>query len=76
MQEKISLFDTPSTCFMAKAAKVQSNDEGDHDDDASDHDSDSDDDNGPTKNELYIMLEDCKNAYKTTRKECKEVLKE
>jgi hypothetical protein len=37
IQEKVSLFDTPS-CFMAKAAKVSFDDESDHDN-ASDSDS-------------------------------------
>jgi hypothetical protein len=48
IQEKISIFDTPSTCFMAKATMVQSND---------DSDSSSDDDE-PTKDELITMLKD------------------
>ena len=62
IQENISLFGAPSTCFMAKANKVQS---------------DSDDDNDePTKDELITMLEDCKDAFKTSRKECKDLRKD
>jgi hypothetical protein len=54
IQEKVSLFDTPS-CFMAKAAKVSSDDESDHGN-ASDSDSDEEE---FTKDELITMLEDC-----------------
>jgi hypothetical protein len=46
---------------MAKAAKVQSHSDSD--------DSDSDDDE-PTKEELITMLEDCKNHFDLSRKEC------
>jgi hypothetical protein len=57
INEKLSLFDTPSTCFMAKATKVQSCDECDEE---YDNESESDDDDEPTKNELIVMLEDAK----------------
>ena len=54
--EKPSLFDTPS-CFMAKATKVQTCDDGSD----NEHDSDSDnDDDEPTKYELFDILEDAK----------------
>jgi hypothetical protein len=55
IQEKSSIFDTPS-CFMAKAAKVSSDDE-------SDHNSASDDDD-LTKDELITMLEDYTQHFK------------
>jgi hypothetical protein len=70
IQEKVSLFDTPS-CFMAKAAKVSSDDESDHNS-ASDSDSDDDD---LIKDELITMLEDCTQYFKESRKECKGLLK-
>jgi hypothetical protein len=66
IQEKSSIFDTPS-CFMAKAAKVLSDDESDHDN-ASDSDSDSDNDD-LTKYELITMLEGCTQYFKESRKE-------
>jgi hypothetical protein len=71
IQEKSSISDTPS-CFMAKAAKVSSNDESDHDT-ASDSDSDDDD---LTKDELITILEDCTQYFKESRKECKGLLKD
>ena len=59
INEKPSLFNTPSTCFMAKATKVQSDDECD---DAKhvNNENDSDDDDEPTKDELFDLLEDAK----------------
>jgi hypothetical protein len=68
MHNKISLFDAPSTCFMAKANKVQTLDESDSDSDASD---DSDDEDVHTKKELATMLKDCIDEYTKSRKECK-----
>ena len=50
INEKPSLFDTPSTCFMAKATKVQTCDDG------CESESDRDDDYEPTKDELIDML--------------------
>jgi hypothetical protein len=56
INEKPSLFDTPSTCFMAKATKVQTCDDGC--DEEHDNESESgDDDDEPTKDELTDMLE-------------------
>jgi FtsZ-binding cell division protein ZapB len=55
---------------MAKAAKVSSNDESDHD-----SASDSDDDD-LTKDELITMLEDCTQYFKESIKECKGLLKD
>ena len=49
-----SLFDTPSTCFMAKATKVQTCD--DICDEEHDNETESDDDDEPTKDELIDML--------------------
>jgi hypothetical protein len=57
INEKPSLFDTLSTCFMAKATKVQTCDGCDE---KYDNDSESDDDDEPTKDELIDMLEDTK----------------
>jgi hypothetical protein len=71
IQEKSFIFNTPS-CFMAKAAKVSSEDESNHD---SSSDSDSDDDD-LTKDELITMLEDCTQHFKESRKECKGLLME
>jgi hypothetical protein len=53
---------------MAKATNVSSDDE-------SDCASDSDDDES-TKDELNIMLEDCTQHFKESRKECKALLKD
>ncbi|XP_066360876.1 uncharacterized protein [Miscanthus floridulus] len=64
INDKPSLFDTPSTCFMAKANKVQSDDESD---------SDSDNDDEPTKDELMDMLDDARDHFDIKRKECKEL---
>ena len=63
INEKPSLFDTPSICFMAKATKVQSNDECD-DEEHDKNENDSDDDDEPTKDELLDMLDDDKNILK------------
>ena len=58
INEKPSLFDTPS-CFMTKATKVQSCDckSDEEHDNKNNSDSDSDNDE-PTKDELFDMLED------------------
>ena len=59
INEKPSLFNTPLTCFMAKATKVQTCDDGY--DEKHDNESESDDDDDePTKDELIDMLEDTK----------------
>ena len=70
INEKPSLFDTPSTCFMAKATKVQSHDDGC--DNECESESDSDDDE-PTKDELINMLEDAKTHFDIKRRECKDL---
>jgi hypothetical protein len=69
-----SLFDSSSSCFMAKETKV-------HDDDSSDseveyaHYSDNDDDDEPTKYQLYDMLQQTKYIAITKSKECKGLIK-
>ena len=68
-----SLFDTPS-CFMAKATKVQTCDDGSDDEHENENDSDSDDDE-PTKDELFGMLEDAKEHFDIKRRECKPLSK-
>jgi hypothetical protein len=57
---------------MAKAAKVSSDDESDHNNTS---DSDSDEEEF-TEDELITMLEDCTQYFKESRKECKGLLKE
>ena len=57
INEKPSLFDTPS-CFMAKATKIQTCDDGS--DEEHDNESESDKDDEPTKDELLDMLDDAK----------------
>ena len=58
---------------MAKATKVQTYD----DESESEHDSDSDnDDDEPTKDELIDMLEDAREHFNISRKECKSLRKE
>jgi hypothetical protein len=74
INKKHSLFDTPSTCFMAKATKVQTCDDGC--DEEHDNESESDDDDEPTKNELIDMLEDAKEHFDIKRRECKDLRKE
>jgi hypothetical protein len=75
IQEKPSLFDTPS-CFLAKATKVQTCDDGcDHEHD-NESESESDNDDEPTKDELIDMLEDAKEHFNIKRRECKDLRKE
>ena len=74
INEKPSLFNTPS-CFMAKATKVQSDD--DYDDKEQDkNESDNDDDDEPTKDELLDMLDDAKEHFDIKRRKCKSLRKE
>jgi hypothetical protein len=61
INEKPSLFDTPSTCFMAKATKVQSNYEFGESDDV---------------DEFFDMLEDAQTHFDIKRRECKDLRKE
>ena len=76
INEKPSLFDTPS-CFMAKATKVQICDDGSDEEHDNENkiESDSDDDE-PTKDELFDMLEDAKEYFDIKRRECKSLRKE
>ena len=61
INEKSSLFDTPSTCFIAKATKVQSHNDG------CESKSESDDDDEPSKDEIIDMLEDAKTHFDIKR---------
>jgi hypothetical protein len=72
--EKPSVFDTPSTCFMVKAPKGQTCDDGC--DEEHDNKSESDDDDEPTKDELIDMLKDAKEYFDIKRKKCKNLRKE
>ena len=71
--EKSSLFDTPS-CFMAKATKVQTCDDGYDEEHDNENESESDDDE-PTKDELLDMLDDAKEHFDIKRRECKDLHK-
>jgi hypothetical protein len=72
IQEKHSLFDTLS-CFMAKATKVKTCDDGcDHEEHDNKSESESDDDE-PTKDELIDMLEDANEHFNIKRRECKDL---
>jgi hypothetical protein len=79
IQEKPFLFDTPS-CFMAKATKVQTCDDGcdhEHDNESeSKSESESDNDDEPTKDELIDMLEYAKEHFNIKRREYKDLRKE
>jgi hypothetical protein len=67
INNKPSLFDTPSsTCFMAKPTKVQSDDES--------SDSESDDEEY-SREDLMDMLEQAHSYMEKKRKECKELCK-
>jgi hypothetical protein len=73
INEKPSFFDTPS-CFMAKATKVQTCDDGY--DEEYDNESKSDNDDEPTKDELLDMLDDAKEHFDIKRRKCKDLRKE
>ena len=75
IHEKPSLFDTPSTGFMAKATKVQSNDECD-DEEHDKNENDSHGDDEPTKDELLDLLDHAKEHLDIKRRECKSLPKE
>ena len=74
INNKPSIFDTPSTCLMAKPTKVKhdvnDNDACEIDDCRSD-----DDDEEYTKEELMDMLEQVHTCFEMKRKECKELNK-
>ena len=67
INNKPSLFDTPSTRFMAKATKVQC-------DESDSSDSESDDEEH-SKEDLMDMLEQTHTCFEMKRKECKELHK-
>ena len=69
---KLSIFDTPSTCLMAKPTKVKY----DVSDDECESDAcRSDDDEEYTKEELIDMCEQLHTCFEMKRKECKELSK-
>ena len=73
INDKLSIFDTPSTCLMAKPTKVKY-DVSDNDECESD-DCRSDDDEEYTKEELMDMYEQVHTCFEMKRKECKELNK-
>ena len=75
INNKPSLFDTLSTCFMAKPTKVKY-DESDDDCESDDCRSDDDDDDEDSKEALMDMLENAHTCLEVKRKECKELQKE
>ncbi|XP_066373066.1 uncharacterized protein [Miscanthus floridulus] len=70
INNKSSLFDTPSTSFIAKATKVKYDESN-----GSDSESDDDDDEEHSKEDLMDMLEQAHTCFETKRKECKELRK-
>ena len=58
---------------MAKATKVQSDDECDEEHDKSESENEDDE---PTKDELFDMLKDAKEHFDIKRRECKSLNKE
>jgi hypothetical protein len=73
INDKPSLFDTPSTCLMAKPTKVKYDVS---DDECESDDCRSDDEKEYTKEELMDMCEQVHTCFKMKRKECKELQKE
>ena len=74
IHNKPSLFDTPSTCLMAKPTKVKydaSDDESCDSDDCR-----SEDEEDYSKDELIEICEQLSNGYEKKRKECKALQKE
>ena len=69
INKKLSIFDTPSTCLMAKPTKVKY-DESDDDEYESDS-CRSDDDEEYTKEKLLDMCEQVHACNEMKRKECK-----
>jgi hypothetical protein len=69
---KPSLFDTPSTCLMAKPTKVKYDES---DDECDSDDCRSDDEEDYSKEELIDICEQLSTGYEKKRKECKELLK-
>ena len=78
INKKLSIFDTPSTCLMAKSTKVkydESDDDECESDSCRDDDNDGDDDEEYTKEELLDMCEQVHTCVEMKRKECKELCK-
>jgi hypothetical protein len=73
IHNKPFLFDTPSTCLMAKPTKVKY-DESDNDCDSDDCRSDDEEDY--SKDELIEICEQLSTGYEKKRKECKALQKE
>ena len=74
INNKPSIFDTPSTCLMAKPTKVKY-DVSDDDKCESDACRSDDDDDEYTKEELMDMCEQVHTCFEMKRKECKELRK-
>ena len=73
INNKPSIFDTPSTCLMAKNTKIKydvSDDDCESDDCRSD-----DNDEEYTNEELLYMCEQVHTCFEKKRNECKELLK-
>jgi hypothetical protein len=75
INNKPSLFDTPSTCLMAKPTKIIYDMSDDDDDCESDDCRSDDDDEEYTKEELMDMCEQVHTCFEMKRKECKELRK-
>ena len=77
INNKPFIFDTSSTCLMAKPTKVKYDES---DDDACESDDcrsdDDDDDEEDSKEDLMDMLENAYTCLEMKRKECKELRKE
>jgi hypothetical protein len=72
IHNKPSLFDTPSTCLMAKRSKVKY-DESDNE--CESDDCRSDDEEDYSKEELIDICEQLSSSFKKKRKECKALQK-
>jgi len=73
INNKPSLFDTASTCLMAKPTTVKYDES---DDDCESDDCRSDDDDEESKEALMDMLENAHTSLEMKRNECKELWKE
>jgi hypothetical protein len=75
INNKPSLFDTLSTCFMAKPTKAKYNKSDDDNYESDDCKSDDDDDEENSKEDLMDMLENAHTCLELKRKKCKELRK-
>jgi hypothetical protein len=73
INNKPSIFDTPSTCFMANHIKVKYNVSDDNECESDDCRSDDDEEKEYTKEELLDMCEQVHTCFKMKRNECKEL---